>query len=264
MTWSAVGTVNTNTDNGTTTQSITLPAGVQGGDLIVVSLVWTNGSTAASVSIPGFTMLQNAPGNQKPNGATSTFQDNYWLGYRLAAGTVGSATTDTTFTATFNGTAWSESVTLVMRSTLGSGWTVVGSAEYHAASAFVTACPDAVYTVSVAGNLNIWGWGGQNSALSATETLSGTGPSALTNFVQNTQSGNGGVASIGWKTTTGSPGGATSTTAIDPTDFAVEFAEASGGAVAKAQRIRRAVQGNPGAIPSQQMTTELIGARYGR
>lgn len=36
-----------------------------------------------------------------------------------------------------------------------------------------------------------------------------------------------------------------------------------GGPVSKAQRIRR-VQGNPGAIPSQHMFTELAGARYGR
>ena len=35
-------------------------------------------------------------------------------------------------------------------------------------------------------------------------------------------------------------------------------------AASKPQRVRRNIQGNPGAIPSQHMTTELTGARYGR
>jgi hypothetical protein len=39
---------------------------------------------------------------------------------------------------------------------------------------------------------------------------------------------------------------------------------AAGGPVSRPQRVRRNVQGNPGAIPSQHITTELTGAIYGR
>jgi hypothetical protein len=42
------------------------------------------------------------------------------------------------------------------------------------------------------------------------------------------------------------------------------FKLAAGGPVSMPQRIRRNVQGNPGAIPSQLQTVELTGARYGR
>jgi hypothetical protein len=43
----------------------------------------------------------------------------------------------------------------------------------------------------------------------------------------------------------------------------VWVADVAGGSVAKAQKIRL-IRGNPGAIPSQSQTVELIGARYGR
>jgi hypothetical protein len=219
VSWSFVGSVTTGNVVSGTTGTISLPAGTNGGDLIVVACCFYN-TTFTQAS---FTTQQNSSGSQ---GA----KDAFWLGTRIAGGTAGSGTTDSTFTITFGATTWGEWVVSVYRATNGVG-SVVGSAEYHTSSGYVTACPDATYTPT-AGNLNVWGYAGQNSTVGTTATtFSGTAPTALTNFVQQGTTGNGGGVGFGWKTTSGSPGGATANQAVDPTDFALEAQEAAGGSV---------------------------------
>ena len=217
MSWSFVGSVTTGNVSSGTTGTISLPAGVNGGDLIVVAACFYN-TTFTQAS---FTTQQNSAGSQ---GA----KDAFYLGTRIAGGTAGSGTTDSTFTITFGATTWGEWVVGVWRATNGVG-SVVGSAEYHTAAGYVTACPDAVYTPS-SGNLSVWGYAGQNSSVGTTATsFTGTAPSALSNFVQQGTTGNGGGVGMGWQTASSSPGGATANQAVDPTDFALEAAEAAGG-----------------------------------
>lgn len=223
MTWTNVGTVNTDTFSGILTPfqvTIHIPAGVQGGDVITVGVCFTTGGTATTFSLPGFTA---SPGLF--TGARSAAHDQMWGGYRIAAGAAGGATTDTTFTATFGATVWGEAVTQVERSTLGAG--TVTSAVFNTAAAYQTACPDPTFSPG-AGDLSVWFYAGQNLALGTTaSTFSGTGPSALSNFVQVGITGNGGGVGVGWKAGTGSPGGATANQAVDPTDFVIGVTEAA-------------------------------------
>lgn len=214
MTWSFVGSVSTVNVNGAASASLSLPAGVQGGDLIVAAWCFYN----TTVTIPAFATAKNSPGSQ---GA----KDAFWCGTRVAAGTAGSATSDTTFTCTFGANTWGESVVLVLRSTAGVG--TISSAEYNSSAGYVTACPDAVLTPGSGTDAVIWGYAGQNSSVGGTATsFSGTGPSGLSNFIQQGFASNGGGIGMGWGAGKTSPGGATANQAIDPTDFAIDVAEA--------------------------------------
>ena len=246
MSWSFVGRQTTgNTINGATTGTVTLPGGVHGGDFIAIAMPNTTGGAATTVSLPGFTVLA-----KQVTGGAST-HDQFFLAYRIAAGTFGSATTDSTFTITFGATSWAEFDLIVVRSTIGTG---LVSSSVHTQATYTTALPDATATPGRPSDLMIWGYGGQNSALSGTETITGTGPSALSNFPATcpTLSGNGGVVGMGWGTGQGAPGGATSSTALDATDFAIDVTEGT------PAQLRQAVR----AVRSRD--TRQAGLIYGR
>jgi hypothetical protein len=229
VSWSFVGSVTTDNFNGVSTVTVHLPASVHGGDLVVVAACMTGSGATCTVSIPGFTTVPGSPAAGGAKGSGS-FSDQFWVGTHTAGGAVGGATTDTTYTATFNESAFGELVTYVLRSTLG-GWTVVGGGKYNGNSSgtYSTACPDAVYTPTSSSNATIWGYAGQNSSLGTTaSSFSGTGVSALSNFVQQGITANGGGVGMGWIQSTSAPGGATANQAVDATDFALEVAESSG------------------------------------
>ncbi len=226
MSWSYVGSVATVVVSGAATATVSLPSGVQGGDLVVAAFCMTGSGATATVSVPGFTTDLSGRPRISPTGS---FSHNMWVGYHSAGGSAGSATTDTTYTATFNETCWGELVTYVLRCTSGT-WSHVGSAEWNSASTYQASCPDPSYTPS-ASNATIWGYAGMNSAEGTTATtFSGTGPTALSNFVQNGSTANGGGVGMGWLTSSSAPGGATANQAVDPTDFACEFSETGGAA----------------------------------
>jgi hypothetical protein len=231
VSWSFVGRqTGGNTVNGATSGTAAISganytgSAVNGGDVIVLAMPNTTGGAATTASVAGFTALEN-----QVAGGGST-HDTLWLGYRIAGGTAGSATTDSTFAVTFGATSWGEWDLIVLRSSVGAGSVTV---NLHTQATYTTALPDA----SLAGNatdLTVWGYSGQNAALSGTENITGTGPSALSNFPATcpTLSGNGGVVGMGWGTNQSAPGGGTSGTAIDAMDFVVRVAESGGGAPA--------------------------------
>jgi hypothetical protein len=227
VSWSFVGSANSS-GNGVTTLAVAKPAGVQGGDLVVVAFAMSGSGATATVSIPGFATVDNAGGGAKPTGS---FTDQFWSAVHAAGGSPGSATTDaSTYTATFNVSAFTECLCYVLRSTLGS-WVLVGHAEYHgnAASTYSTACPDPAYTPASASNATVWGYAGQNASLGTPgTTFSGTGPAALSNFATSSATFNGGGVGAGWLQSTSAPGGATASQAIDATDFVIEVAEQGG------------------------------------
>jgi hypothetical protein len=196
--------------------------------MVIVGVFTTTGVTGTISLAPAFTTLQNTSGGAK---ATGSFSDQFYLGCRMAAGAPGGSTSDTSYVATFNAASWGTFLTFVLRSSVGN-WTAVGSAEYHGngAGVYSATCPDATYTPTSAANATVWGWGGQTTGVSGTSTLSGTGTTTVSNFAQNTQSGDGGVYGCGWRQSTSAPGGATSAVlsgggAVDACDFAAEFAE---------------------------------------
>jgi hypothetical protein len=231
VSWSFVGSVTpvagtTNFVNNTSTSTVSLPASVQGGDLVVVAWSMSGSGATCTVSIPGFTTVPGSPAAGGAKGSGS-FSDQFWVGTHTAGGSAGGATTDTSYTATFNVAAFGECVTYVLRSTLG-GWVVIGGGKYNgnSASSYLTACPDAVYTPTSASNATVWGYAGQNAAVGTTATsFTGTATTALSNFAQGGLTANGGGVGIGWIQSTSAPGGATANQAVDATDFAVEVAE---------------------------------------
>lgn len=203
MSWSFVGRQTTsNTINGALTGTITLPAGVNGGDFIAISMPNTTGSGATTCSVAGFTAWSNQVTR------LGNAHDQLWTGWRVAAGTAGSATSDTTFTITFGANTWTEFDVIVLRSTLGVGTVTytlaAGSSTYTA-----TLTPAVLSPTPGGGDLTLFGYGGQNAALSGTEQMA-TAPTSLSNWPATcpTLSGNGGVVGIGWGTGVTAPGNA--------------------------------------------------------
>ena len=223
MSWSFVGSVTTDTFSGVSSVTVHLPSGVNGGDVVVAMCCSAPTTAPQTTSISGFTQQQNFAGGAK----SGNFGDFFWAGTHAAGGSVGSATTDTSYTATLGSASWGEFLIFVLRCTSGS-WSVIGSGKYNgnAASTYSTSCPDAVYTPSSASNAILWAYAGQNSSVGTTgSTFSGTGPSALSNFVTASATANGGGIGAGWRQSTSAPGGATANQAVDATDFAIEFHE---------------------------------------
>ncbi len=226
MSWSFVGRQAAgNTVNGATTGTVTLPAGVQGGDFIAVAINNTTGGAATTCSVAGFTALSN-----QASGGGNAGHDKLWTGYRVAAGAPGSATSDSTFAVTFGANTWAEFDLIVIRSTAGAG-TVTYTLNTQAT--YTAALPDATLSPAPgAGDLTIFGYGGQNAALSGTELIA-TAPAGLANWPSPcpTLSGNGGVYGMGWGTGLTAPGGATCTVGtaalatLDAMDFAIGVTE---------------------------------------
>lgn len=232
MSWSFVGCLNTDHFSGVTTQTINLPSGVNGGDVLLVMQCLCPTTAPQTVSLSGFTQV---PTNGLFAGGadSSNFGDFFYAGTRVAGGSIGSATTDTTFTATYNSATYGQSLTFVLR--WGNTWSIVGSGKYNgnAASTYSTSCPDASYSPNSASNAIVWCYAGQNSSKGTTaSTFSGTGPSALSNFTQQGTSANGGGLGAGWIQSTSAPGGATANQAVDACDFAIEFSGTATGPVA--------------------------------
>jgi hypothetical protein len=222
----------TNTFASATTATITLPAGVNGGDIIFAAIPNTTGGTATTCSVTGFTALSNQVTR------LGSAHDQFWCGYRIAAGTAGSATTDTTFAVTLGVASWGEFDVIVLRSATGIGTVTytlaTGSATYTA-----TLAPAVLSPVPGAGDLTVFGYGGDNLALSGTELMA-TRPTSLSDWPSPapTVSGNGGVIGMGWGTGITAPGSAavtvgTATLAtVDSIAFAIGVTAASSGIAA--------------------------------
>jgi len=217
--WTFVGSKNTDSNNGTTTQTVTIPAGVQGGDLIVVSVCFTTGGAQTTFSLPGFVA--------KPGlfVGVNNGHDTMWAGYRIAGGPVGAPTTDTSFTITYGANVWGESVTEVFRTPIGVGQ--VTTAIFNSAGGYQTNCPDPAFTPNTPADLVIFGYGGMNATVGTTAT-SFTGPATtnLRNFTQQGTTGNGGGTGVGWTIGGFIGGGATANQAVDPTDWVMGVTEA--------------------------------------
>src|SRR5216684_5618120 len=88
---------------------------VQGGDIIFIAIQNTTGGAGTTCAVAGFTALSN-----QDSGSASA-NDKLWVGWRVAAGAAGSATSDSTFAITLGATTWAEFDIAVWRSTLGVG-----------------------------------------------------------------------------------------------------------------------------------------------
>jgi hypothetical protein len=226
VSWSFVGSVTTDVFSGVSSGTVHLPSGVNGGDAVVVMCCSAPTTAPQTVSLAGFTQQQSFGGGAK----SGNFGDFFWGGTRAAGGSAGSATTDTTYAITFGSATWAEALTFVLRPS-GASWSVVGSGKYNgnAPGTYSTACPNAVYSPASSANATIWAYAGQNSSVGGTgTTFSGTGPSALSNFVQASATANGGGVGAGWLQSTSAPGSATASQAVDATDFAIELSTVAG------------------------------------
>lgn len=203
MSWSFVG-ANKYGPSGVASVVLTLPAGVQGGDLIVVYST-TFQTTGANVTCAALTTQYN---QSCLNNASTHWG---YVATRIAAGTAGSATSDTTFTLTFGGgtSSWGVATIFVIRSTSGVG-TVANKAILRLASYKTSPLTSAALTVGNAGDATIYGYGGVTSA--ASETYSAFADTSLSNVTfWNSTPANGCLAGVGWGTGVSSPAAATFT-----------------------------------------------------
>jgi hypothetical protein len=216
MSWSFVGSNSGQIANSALTGNTpALPAGVQGGDLIILVV----SAFASTITQASFTTLRNTSGAASAN-------DNFLLSYRIAAGTPGSATTDPSqWTVTFGTTTWAGGFVYVIRSSLGVG-SVANSAEFTNATRNTVLTAPAL-TVAGSGDATIWGYGGQpsgNGGVSTAITMPGTLSNTATSAGQTW--GNGGSFGIGWGVNVTAPGTATAVLALDQNDFGVDVTEA--------------------------------------
>jgi hypothetical protein len=224
--WSFVNSA-TYTAAAAASQVVTVPSGVNGGDLIIVSIT-TYQPASASVTQASFTQqyFQNA-------GVSTTAHFGY-VGTRIAAGSAGSGTSDTTFTFTFgDGTAsYSTTTCYVLRSSTGVS-TVANKALFTNSGGYITSLTAPSLTIANASDLTAYGFGGNSSA--GSETFSAFGDTSLSNPVFYSGAGaNGQLAGVAWGTNVSAPAAATFTnsgaTGLDAFDWGLDVTAGAGGA----------------------------------
>lgn len=198
----------TNTGSGVTSLSLSLPAGVQSGDLIIIcSIAWTS---SGSITLPaGFNYAAQNTGNQNPTSHLET------TGYKIATGSEPSS-----YSVTYTNSSWVIGVVYVFRN-VNQSVPIVNTTVRADASAYTATMPAANGTLDSTNSTTLYIFSGINSA--ATGALTITMPTGLSNIVTQNNSSLGGIIGMGWGNGLTSLGDATATDLVDYMDVMIEI-----------------------------------------
>jgi hypothetical protein len=213
MTWSFVAFTQKNTTSGTT-YTISVPAGVADGDLLVLSCA---GYVAGTFGAPaGFTVQQSTAG------AVSGSVHQFFAATRVASSEPAS------YTVTSSATSWPVIIMYAVRSSTGTG-TVSISAELTNAGGYQTTLPPPALAVNGPSDITIYGYGGVNAAGSGGGGLVLPAPASL---IAGSSTGDISYTGLGVDygiiaCQTASPGSATITTGVDEVNFGLDVTAAT-------------------------------------
>lgn len=208
MAISFVASVATQT-SGATVLSVTKPAGVVEGDLLLIFVTAYN----TTIIMPGgqfpFTGLdENIAGSQSATHTASS-------GWRLA-----SANEPATWDVTFGTSTWADAICIALRGT--SRYVPIGNhAVLHNSAGYVTSMTAPTLPVNSAIDATVYAYTGIDSAVAGATTT--TMPGGLSNNLTSNNPNIGDALGVGWGINVTAPGAATAGTAVDYVNFAVDL-----------------------------------------